>query len=210
MGYGSAVYNLRKMVKSKMPGTKFPLNFVYWKIVSGNTVDPLPIYQKLRKIKNFQGDDAYTMKNGTEILVPHIGAEDSRGNIMAMQVGEGDFKYLKGLRLDAEAKELVVSMQDDETMKYQYANACKEAAIRFRPEEKWYNTAIMGFIVFCLACVIIYIATTTSVGEQLSAPIKNLGGQIGDLSNSIGMLGKSVSSASGGAVSGVGINKPPV
>ena len=129
---------------------------------------------------------------------------------MALQVGEGDFKYLKGMRLDDEAKELVVSMQDDETMKYQYANACKEAAIRFRPEEKWYNTAIIGFIIFCLACVIVYIATTTGIGEQLSEPIKNLGAQVTELSRSVGSLGQSIGGVSGGAVSGVGINKPPV
>lgn len=211
MGYGTMAYNLKKIVRSKFPLTKFPLHFVYFKIVSGSTVDPVPFHEKLRKIKNFQGDDAYCMKgSGNEILVPKIGAEDSRGNIMALQVGEGDFRYLKGLRLDEEAQELVVSMQDDETMKYQYANACKEAAIRFRPEEKWYNTAIMGFIIFCLACVILYIATTTGIGEQLSAPIKNLGSQIQQLSNSVGTLGNSVSSVSGGAASGVGITKPPV
>ena len=210
MAFAPMLYNFKKTVKNNFPLTRFPLNFVYWKIVSGNMVDPLPVYQKLRKIKNFQGDDVYTLKNGNEILVPKLGVEDSRRNILALQVGEGDFKYLKGLRLDEDAKELVVSMQDDETMKYQFANICKEAAIRFRPEEKWYNTAIVGFLVFCIACIILYVVTATGIGEQLMGPVRNLGAQITDLSKAVSTLGGSVSSASGGAFSGVNIQKPPV
>jgi len=210
MNFSGLAYNLRKSFKNALPITKFPLSLVYFNVVNGSRVNACPVHQKLRKITNAQGDDAYTTKSGVELLVPHVGVEDVNNNIVAVRVGEGDFRYVDDVKFDEEGKQLIISMQDDETMKYQFANACKEAAIRYRPEEKWYNTAIIGFVVFCIACILIYIATTTSVGEQLSAPVKNLGEQIKNLGSSVGNLASTVGKVSGGTSSGFGVqNAPP-
>lgn len=94
--------------------------------------------------------------------------------------------------MDEKSKELLLSLHDDETMKYQFANACKESAFRFKPEEKWYTSGLMFLVVIAIACILAIMVTQMNIGAQFAEPAKglaaamnNLGGQIGGLQKAI-------------------------
>ena len=186
------VYNLKKKFRNKLPFvTKFPLDMIVYKIVNGNQL----VFNKvepIRKSVNNQGDDCYILKHSAnEILSPAVGSEDASGNLLAVQVGEGDYRFIKQMELDEASKSIVLSLHDDETMKYQFANVCKEAAFRYRPEEKWYNSFMIGLLIFGIIIVIMIVIANMAMSGQLAETTKSWQTSANGIINAVnGLSGK--------------------
>lgn len=199
------LYAMKKKIKNRIPFlTKFPLDMVVFKIVNGNQV-VFKNSEPIRKSVNSQGDDCYIMKKtANEILAPAVGSEDAAGNLLSVQVGEGDYRFIKNIKLDDASETMVLSLHDDETMKYQFANVCKEAAFRFKPEEKWYNSFMLGLLLFGVILIIMYVVSTMAISNQLTGAVNNVISSMNSLAGSV----DSLSGQMGGVVPTVA--RPPV
>jgi len=185
------LHALKKKFKNHLPfgWTKFPLTLIVFRVVSGTQV-AFRNSEPMRRGTNSQGDACYILKySSNEILVPKAGVETPAGDVLAVEVSSGDYKFVNNVSLDEASKNLVFSLADDETMKYQFANICKEAAFRYRPEEKWFSSFTILLLIFGVICIIMVVITQTTVGESVASSSKNLVSVMKELTSSVSSLG---------------------
>ena len=166
-GLTNSISRVRRTVRNNLPSTQWTFTANIYSVYDDTHLIARGSDQ-LRKDKNKQGADVYLFKSSNEeILAPSVGTEDASKNISLVQVGEGDYRFAR-VRMDKDSQDLVLSLKDDETMKYQFSQGCKEDALRYQPELPWFKASITFVIVCAVIAAGMYIEATSSIGAGIT------------------------------------------
>jgi hypothetical protein len=184
-------------VVNRLPSTKWPLRASVYRLYGKNQIK-FDGSDDLRPYTDADGNYLYIFKGtGEKILPPQGGLEDVGDSVTLIQVADGDYRFAT-VSLDETSKNLVLSLADDEQVKFLYAKVCEDTAKRFQPETPWYKSAIFALVVTAILITGMVLIGTSGVSAQIGALENRLGTLVTSLNINNELLNQTIGAFAGG------------
>jgi len=192
MAQGSVWGNFSRTIRNKWPGTPWPYKVIVVGLYDkkrGFVLDTDLMRRDVDENKN----PVFVCKNtGEKFIPPQEGFEDKNGFIIIVRTGDTDYKFLKGMDFDLESERVILSLHDDEQMKFLFAQQLRAAAERFQGKGDWWNSAIMALLVIAATVVLAVLIITGQLNglteqiDKLGVIVSNLGSTLGNTAGAVG------------------------
>lgn len=194
------INNAKLKLVNGMPWTKWPLKANIWKLYDSKQI-AFAGFDQLRPYRLATGNEAYMFRKTHEVILPPQGGMEDKNDVLNLvQTGDGAYKFAT-VKMDEGSQQLVLTLKDDEQVKFIFAKKCEDAAKQFQAVAPWYNTAIVGVIVTAIVIAIMYVISTSS--------LRGVDEAMGALSNTINANTQVLNHLSN-TLNSTGITKPPV